>query len=260
MELNVVIAFLAGVVSFLSPCVIALAPGYIGFVAGIGAGSVAGAARGDAVGGRDPGRRASAAHRARVLLATTLFVLGFSSVFVAVGAGASLAGELLYSARWLLDKLAGLIVIVFGLHVAGAIHVRWLYSERRVFSAERPAGLAGGFLVGAAFALGWTPCVGPILGSILAVAGTSGRMGQGVILLAAYSLGLGLPFLAMGFAIGRGVTSFPWLTRHGRTVEVLSGLFLVAVGLLMFSGKTDVISSRLGSFFGDFMPDRLLGF
>lgn len=260
MEPSVVIAFLAGVVSFLSPCVMALAPGYIGFVAGIGAGSAGGAAPGGAAGVRDPGSRGSAPHSARVLLATTLFVLGFSSVFVTVGAGASLAGGLLYSARWFLDKAAGLIVIAFGLHVAGVIRVRWLYSERRVLSAERPAGLAGGFLVGAAFALGWTPCVGPILGSILAVAGTSGRVAQGVMLLAAYSLGLGLPFLAMGFAVSRGVTSFRWLARHSRTVELLSGLLLVAIGVLVFSGKMDDISGRLGRFFGDFMPDRLLGF
>lgn len=259
MQLNVIIAFLAGVVSFLSPCVIALAPGYIGFAAGIGAGHAKASPDGAAE-GKGLGRRAGAAHSARVLIATTVFVLGFSSVFVAIGAGASLAGGLFYSARWLLDKLAGLIVVVFGLHIAGVIRVRRLYSERRVFSVERPAGLAGGFLVGAAFALGWTPCVGPILGSILAVAGTSGRVALGVALLAAYSLGLGLPFLAMGFAIGRGVTSFAWLARNSRTVEVLSGLFLVAVGLLMSSGRMDVISGQLGRFFGDFMPDRLLGF
>lgn len=259
MELSLVIAFLAGIVSFLSPCVIALAPGYIGFAAGIGAGS-AGPGLGGITAGARPGKGASPTRSARVLLATILFVLGFSSVFVAVGAGASLAGGLFYASKRLLDTVAGVIVILFGLHVAGAMRVRWLYSERRVLRNERPAGLVGGFFVGAAFALGWTPCVGPILGSILAIAGTSGNVTHGIMLLAVYSLGLGLPFLAMGFAVGRGVTSFRWLVRHSRAVELLSGLFLIGFGLLMFSGKIDVVSRQLGRLFGDFIPDRLLGF
>jgi len=174
------------------------------------------------------------------------FVLGFSAIFVSMGAAATGVGQLLQAHRLILQKVAGLIVLVFGLHLLGILRLTPLYRERKFHLASRPLGLVGAFLIGMAFAFGWTPCVGPILGSVLLLASTSQSVGQGAALLAVYSLGLGLPFLATGLAAGSLLPLLQRIRGGLRVVEVVAGLLLLLIGLLIFSGKLNLISGQLG--------------
>jgi cytochrome c-type biogenesis protein len=144
-----------------------------------------------------------------------------------------------------LGKIAGAIIIVFGLHTMGVLRIEWLYQEKRVQTKKRPAGLVGAMLVGIAFAFGWTPCIGPILAGILAVAAAQDTVGNGVQLLSAYSLGLGVPFLATAVAIDRFFVAFAKIRRHYHKVEVVSGVLLVIIGLLIFTNRFTVIAQWL---------------
>jgi cytochrome c-type biogenesis protein len=232
---SLVAAFLAGVLSFVSPCVLPLIPGYISFISGatveqLKAGS---------------GASGVTASRGRVLLTSVAFVAGFSLVFVSLGASASALGRLLLQQLSLLGKIAGVVIILFGLHTMGLLKLSWLYAEKRVHATRRPAGPVGAALVGIAFAFGWTPCIGPILAAILAVAATKETVGEGVRLLAAYSLGLGIPFLVTAVAIDRFFAAFARIRRHYRTIEVASGLLLVTIGVLMVTNKMSAIAQFL---------------
>jgi cytochrome c-type biogenesis protein len=229
-QINIVVAFGAGVVSFLSPCVLPLVPGYLSFVAGVSTDEL----RGSGGEGVSPG-----VVRRRVLQSTLAFVLGFSVVFVALGASASAVGAFLLEKQRLIAQLAGVVVIAFGLHVIGILRIPLLYQEKRAQVVAKPAGLAGAFLVGLAFAFGWTPCIGPILAGILTLAATENTLGAGVGLLVSYSLGLAIPFLLTALAFNQLMVVFEQIKRHLRTVEIASGLLLVGVGvLLMTNGLT----------------------
>src|SRR5918999_454426 len=214
------LAFAAGVVSFLSPCVLPLVPGYLSYMSGLSAGEGGG----------------PSVAPWKVALG---FVFGFSIVFVALGATAALLGLVLRENQTLIARLGGAFIIVMGLIFMGVIKLPWLYQEAR-FHPTPGAGLGGSVVLGAAFAFGWSPCIGATLGAVLAMAagrGTTGGPAEGALLLAAYSLGLGIPFLAAGLGVARLAGALAWFRRHIRTVNVASGLLLVAVGLLLLSGQ-----------------------
>jgi cytochrome c-type biogenesis protein len=232
-QVTLLTAFAAGLLSFVSPCVLPLIPGYLSFVSGMSLDEMRAGSRGDA------------AARRQVLVASSVFVLGFSLVFIALGASASAIGEFLLSRLPLLGKIAGVLIIVFGLHTMGVFRLRLLETEKRVQTARKPAGLVGALLVGIAFAFGWTPCIGPILGGILAIAGSRDSVGEGVKLLAVYSLGLGIPFLLTSLAVDRFFAATARIRRYYHAIEVTSGALLVAIGVLIFTNQFTIIARYL---------------
>jgi len=229
-------AFAAGVLSFISPCVLPLIPGYLSYISGLTL---------DEMQGTGDGAMSLGAARRRVLVASIFFILGFSFVFICFGAAASVVGQYMLERQRLLAKIAAVIVIVFGLHTMGVLRIGWLYSEKRVQVEKKPTSLFGAFFVGLAFAFGWTPCIGPILAGILAIAGTQQTVGQGVQLLAVYSAGLGLPFLLTAFAINKFFTVFKRIRKHYHLIEIISGLLLVLIGLLIFTNRFTLIAKWL---------------
>jgi cytochrome c-type biogenesis protein len=234
-------AFVAGLLSFVSPCVLPLIPGYLSYISGV--------TLDDMQGTGTAGAAVVAASRRRVLIASLFFILGFSVVFISLGAAASAIGQYIMepgTGRYrLLTKVAGAIVILFGLHTMGVLRIDWLYSEKRVQVERKPRGVFGAFVVGLAFAFGWTPCIGPILAGILAVAGSQDTVRQGINLLAVYSLGLGVPFLLTALAINHFFTAFAKIRRHYHTIEVISGLLLVGIGVLIFTDQFTIIARWL---------------
>jgi len=215
-------AFLAGIISFLAPCVLPLVPGYLAWLAGISLGEA---------------ERA----RLRVLASAALFVLGFSTVFVVLGATASFAGRLLNQHMVTLGVVAGVVIMLFGLHQLGLLRIGVLDRDARITVPVRPPGLAGAYLVGLAFGFGWTPCAGPVLSVILMLAGTEASMLRGSMLLAAYSAGLGLPFLAAAFFAGAFQRFMQRFRRHMPFVDKVMGLVLVLTGLLFITGTINRI-------------------
>jgi cytochrome c-type biogenesis protein len=231
-------AFVAGLLSFVSPCVLPLIPGYLSFVSGVTLEDMR-ATAGGASAAPAPGTR-------RKILGTSLaFVAGFSLVFIALGASATAVGQMLTEHLALLGKVAGAIIIVFGLHMMGVLRIAWLYADVRVHQVRKPAGVLGAALVGVAFAFGWTPCIGPVLAAILTVAAAQDSVGQGVRLLAVYSLGLGVPFIVTSLAINQFFAAFARIRRYYRAVELASGALLVAVGLLIFTNRFTIIARYL---------------
>jgi cytochrome c-type biogenesis protein len=222
----------AGVASFASPCVLPLVPAYLSFISG--------ASLEDVV-----VRRRDAALARAVTVRAVAFVLGFSTVFVALGATATALGGFLGAHLPILAKLAGGLVILFGLHLTGLVPIKALYRERRVQVTGKPVGLAGAFVVGLAFAFGWTPCVGPILASILALAGTRESVASGVALLGVYSLGLGLPFIASGVAVNWFLALSNRVKRWARAIEIGTGVLLIVVGVLIMTGGFDQVTMRV---------------
>lgn len=222
-EIGIPVAFLAGAASVVSPCVIALIPAYISYLSGL--------SLSDLTASPDAGGR----FRRRVLSGALLFILGFTVVFVAFGATATALGRTLVAYQDLLRRLAGILVILFGIYLTGLIRIPFLEQERRVDLGRLPRGPLGAFPVGMAFAAGWTPCVGPALASILFLAGTQQTLWQGVMLLLVYSLGMGVPFLVMALLIGRFKNWLPRLTRHSRWISVASGTLVAGVGVMLYT-------------------------
>ena len=224
------LAFAAGLLSFLSPCVLPLLPAYLSFMTGLTTAELAGEER----------------STARVLAPALLFVLGFSLVFVGLGASASLLGQFLAQYRVVIEKIAGIAVVAFGVLMLGVIKVPWLYGEVRAdMGKARAFGRGAALVMGMAFAAGGTPCVGPILGSILALAGGSGSATQGALLLLAYSAGLGVPFLLVALLFGRLRPLLTWLGRHSLAINRVAGVVLIVVGVLIFSGRLAVLGGYL---------------
>ena len=215
-HLDLVVAFAAGVLGFFSPCVVPLIPGYISFVSGISLSEMELAERRQ--------------HAVPVLLATVTFVLGFSVIFTALGASASAAGAFVLTNRVLLSRIGGVIVILLGLTMLGVIKVPALVTERRFQPTRRPGTVLGAFPVGMAFGFAWTPCVGPVLGGILTLAATAQRAADGAVLLFAYSLGLGIPFLGAALLLTTTFERMRALNRYARVIEAASGVFLVIMG------------------------------
>jgi cytochrome c-type biogenesis protein len=183
---------------------------------------------------------------ARVMVPALLFVLGFSIVFVGLGATASVLGQFLRDYRDIIEKVAGAVVIAFGVLMLGIIKVPWLYGEARAdMAGSKSFGKGAALVMGMAFAAGWTPCVGPILGSILALAGSTGSAAQGALLLLAYSAGLGVPFLLVALLFGQAKPLLGWLNRNSLIINRVAGVILIAVGVLIFSGKLGLLGNAL---------------
>lgn len=215
----------AGVVSFLSPCVLPLAPAYLCFIAGASLDEVLG----------DDGAVERAMGR-RVALAAFAFVLGFSTVFVLMGASASAINRLIVEYVDILAKVAGAVIVLFGLHFMGLLRISPLYREIRFNPAASPSGPVGAYVVGLAFAFGWTPCVGPVLATVLTIAASRDSLGYGVSLLAVYALGLGIPFMIAALCLGPFMNFLRRFRRHVRKVEIATGALLAATGVLVFTG------------------------
>lgn len=223
-EVGLIAAFAAGIVSFLSPCVLPLVPGYLSFISGVSLEEMRAAERDSDI-------------SQTILVNTLAFIVGFSLVFIALGASASYIGQLLQSNQAILRRVAGIIVIVFGLHLVGLLKIKWFYREKRFQGPSVARGPGGALLLGLAFAAGWTPCIGPILAGILAYASTQETMWAGISLLAVYSAGLGIPFLLTGVATRYALTVFDNARRYLWAVEVAGGVLLIAVGLLIFTNN-----------------------
>ncbi len=229
-------AFVAGILSFISPCVLPLIPGYLSFVSGVTL---------DDMRGTSSAAVAPVGARRRAVTMSVAFVLGISLVFISLGASATAIGTLLMEHLSLLGKIAGVVIILFGLHMMGVLRIGWLYNEKRMQTSGKPAGFFGAMLVGIAFAFGWTPCIGPILAAILAVAATQDSVGEGVKLLAVYSAGLGVPFIATSLAINQFFAASARIRKHYHTIEVVSGVLLVVVGVLIFTNRFTIIAQFL---------------
>ena len=214
----------AGLVSFLSPCVLPLVPPYLGYLGGTTI---------DQMGNKD---EIDPLLRRRVVLASVFFVLGFTTVFVGFGAGASVFGQWIQAHKNQLAVVAGLVIIVFGLHFLGVLRVPLLYREARVHSSPQGASLAGAYVMGLAFAFGWTPCIGPVLATVLTLAANEASLGAGVRLLFVYSLGLGIPFVLAAVAIGPFLGFLKRFRRHLGRVEMAMGVLLIATGVLILTG------------------------
>jgi cytochrome c-type biogenesis protein len=223
-------AFLAGLLSFLSPCVLPLVPPYLCYITGY--------SLEDLSGERDQGPVRSA----EVMVAAVLFVLGFSAVFIAMGATASAVGQLLREHIGLLAKISGVIIIIMGLHFLGVFKLALLHRQAQFRHEVRPAGLLGAFAIGVAFGFGWTPCIGPVLAVILAVAGSTDSISQGSLLLTIYSAGLGVPFIAAALFVGRFLMFLRRFRHRVITVERLMGALLVVTGVMFITGSIQTLS------------------
>lgn len=232
MTISIPVAFVAGLLSFLSPCVLPLVPAYLSYISGTSVEELS------AMQGSDAAKR--------IGIKATFFVLGFSAVFVALGATATSIGQILNEKLDLLMKVGGVVIVVFGLHMLGVFKIRALYVEKRFHMRMRKVGFLGAFLIGITFALGWTPCIGPALAAILGLAMKSDTVLRGVSLLSVYSLGLGIPFLLTGFGAGATLKALSRFKKHFRKIEVASGILLITVGFLVFTGKLQMLSSALG--------------
>ena len=219
-SLGVVVAVSAGLFSFLSPCVLPLFPSYISFITGM---SVA-----------DLTTDLGGAARRRVLLHALAFIFGFGVVFVSLGASFSVLGQLLLDYRVWIRRIGGLLIVVFGLYIVGVLRIGFLGRTQQLQLRQKPAGYVGSFLVGVTFGIGWTPCVGPILGAILTLASTAENVGRGIALLVAYSAGLGVPFLLSALAVGPFLRVFKRYRPFIPVVERAAGVLLVVVGVLVF--------------------------
>ena len=241
---NILIAFAGGLLSFLSPCVLPLVPGYLSLMSGVSIDHL----KGD-------GASRSTAMRA-VVVNSIAFNIGLSVIFIALGATAGLVGSSILSNRWL--RIAGgLVIIVFGLHLIGLLKIKYLYKDTRQFSNQKPRGVLGSLTLGIAFAAGWTPCIGPILGGIMALAATSGGWKGGTVLATFYSAGLAVPFLITGLGINKFLGFYSKFRRHLHKVEVVSGVVLILIGLLVASGYSSLLaSSRLAGMLPN--PEGLL--
>src|SRR6476660_5904309 len=228
-NITIGIALIAGILSFLSPCVLPLVPGYISLMSGVSVDRL-----------KEGGSGGNA--RRAVIIYSLAFNAGLSLIFLALGTTAGLVGASIISNPWV-RGIGGVIIILFGLQLIGLLKISTLYKDTRFFSNEKPRGPLGSFTLGIAFAAGWTPCIGPILGGIIGLAATSGGWRSGLILSAFYSAGLAVPFLLTGLGINKFLGFYGKFRRHLHKVEVVSGIVLIIVGLLVMSGKSTVLAS-----------------
>jgi cytochrome c-type biogenesis protein len=229
-------SFFAGIVSFASPCVLPIVPGYLSFISGVNVAQFRG--------GEAPRELTR-----RVAVTSAAFVAGFSTVFIALGAAATWVGYLLQQYKRTLGVVGGVVIIILGLHTAGILPIKWLLYEKKAEVKTKPLGLVGAYVVGLAFAFGWTPCIGPILGAILLYASQQQTVGQGVLLLTAYSAGLGIPFILSGLAINGFFAAFGRLRGHMKAIEYVSGALLVGVGLLLVTGRLTTLAMYFAKLF-----------
>ena len=236
--ISLAIAFSAGLLSFLSPCVLPLIPSYVTFITGLGLDDVGRA------------RRTALTHG-------LLFVLGFTLIFLALGATATVLGRLLFAYRIWITRGGGLLLIVFGLYLAGVLRIGALDMERRVHLADKPLGYLGTVLVGIAFGAGWTPCLGPVLGGILAYTSSVADLERGLLLLFAYSMGLGVPFIASALMVDRFLDWFQRIRRHLGLVNRVAGGLMIVVGILLLTGAFTTMAGWLVDFTPAFLRSRI---
>lgn len=237
-SVGIALAFTAGLLSFLSPCVLPLIPSYLTFVTGVGFEDLTRARR-------------------SALLHAFLFVLGFTLIFIMLGATATVLGRVLLHYRVWITRFGGVLIIVFGLYLLGVIRVGVFDRERRVHLANKPVGYLGTVLVGVAFGAGWTPCLGPILGAILTYTAASADLSQGMPLLLAYSLGLALPFLLAAVAVERFLETVTRIRPHLARVSQVSGALLILVGLLMVFDYFTILANYMQGWTPEFLRSRL---
>lgn len=230
-------AFIAGLLSFLSPCVLPLIPSYITYITGLSFVDL---------------QDEHPSHKVRrtSMLHSLAFILGFTVVFVLLGASATYLGSMLNQHAGLLRKAGGVLVVLMGIHVTGLVPIHLLMGEKRITLHRKPAGFAGTFLVGIAFAAGWTPCIGPILAAILTVAATEADVYHGIVLLLIYSLGLGIPFFISSLAMHQFVVAFQRFKKYIRIFEICTGVFLILVGVIIYFNWLSRISIVVTSLFG----------
>ena len=238
-SLNIWTAFAAGILSFLSPCILPLVPGYISFLSGLSLQEL--------TQGSD-----SRATLRKSFFGSLLFVAGFSLVFTLLGASASVIGNFLLEHIRVLSKAAGIVIFLFGLHMTGALPIRFLYGEKRFQTSSLDPGYFSAFVVGLAFAFGWTPCIGPFLAGILTLAAAEETVGKGMFLLFVYSMGLGIPFILTGLGINTFLRFFNRYKRFIRWGEILGGVLLMAVGILIFTNRLTVLVRLFPSSFLQF--------
>src|SRR3989442_2610279 len=223
-------AFLAGLISFLSPCVLPLVPGYVSLISGVGLEEL---------------KSSESQLMRRVMVNSISFILGFSLVFIALGAISTEIGQVLGIYKHTLARVAGVVIILFGLHLTGIFKIKALYADARLHNVKGSSTPIGAFVIGFAFAFGWTPCLGPILAAILTLASEQDTLIKGILLLAVYSLGLAVPFLLTSLGIERFLKFYSRFRRHMHALEVASGGLLIALGGLLVLGKFTIISNYL---------------
>ena len=237
-SLGVLVAFSAGLLSFLSPCVLPLIPSYVTFITGLSLEDVSRA------------RRTALVH-------SLLFILGFTLIFLALGATATILGRLLLGQRIWISRAGGVLVIVFGLYLLGVLNIGAFMRERRVHLADKPVGYLGTVVVGVAFGAGWTPCLGPILGAILTYTASAASLSRGLVLLLSYSMGLAVPFLVAALAVERFLEIFARHKAKMIWVNRAAGVLLVCVGILMVTNYFAILSTWMQAFTPSFLKDRL---
>jgi cytochrome c-type biogenesis protein len=231
-NISVIAAFSAGLLSFVSPCVLPLVPSYVSYITGLSVEQLTDATE------RSKFKKA-------IIVNALLFIAGFSAVFITFGASASFLGQMLITYQDHVRRIGGLLIIIFGLYLLGILNLNFLQMEHRYQFRNRPAGYFGSFLIGIAFAAGWTPCVGPVLGTILLYASTTDSLASGVILLTAYSLGLGLPLFVTALGVDRFLAYFKQARAYLWGVSTVSGVLLVVVGVMIYANSLTIITSFL---------------
>jgi cytochrome c-type biogenesis protein len=231
-QISLIAAFSAGLLSFVSPCVLPLVPSYISYITGLSVEQLT-----------DASERVK--FKKAIVLNSLIFIAGFSSVFIAFGASASLLGQVLITYQDHIRRFGGALIVVFGLYLLGILNLNFLKMEHRFQFRSRPAGYLGSFLIGVAFAAGWTPCVGPVLGSILLYASTTDSLVSGVVLLTSYSLGLGLPLFLTALGVDRFLAYFKQARAYLWGVSTVSGVLLVVVGVMIYANSLTMVTSFL---------------
>lgn len=235
-NISIFVAFLAGIISFLSPCVLPVIPSYLAFITGISLEELS-------------QQKSLKKVRKKVIANSLMFILGFSILFITLGASATFLGKFLFrNIRWF-EIIGGVFVIILGLHFAGIFRLKFLDREKKIHLKKKPLGYLGTCLVGMAFGAGWTPCVGPILGTILTMAATTQDVLKGIILLIFYSAGLGLPFFLSAVLLHKFFEYFKTIRKYFKVISIVGGVLLIIVGILLISGYFSSISSFMGAGF-----------
>jgi cytochrome c-type biogenesis protein len=234
-EISVLIAFSAGLLSFVSPCVLPLVPSYLTYITGVSFKELTEV-------------KATARLRWVTISHSLLFIVGFSTIFILMGASASYLGQLLLRYQYWIMKGGGILIILLGIQFTGVINLPFLQMEKRFELRKKPLGYVGSFLVGIVFAAGWTPCIGPILSTILIYASTSKSFTTGMLLLSIYSMGLGVPFFLSSLAFNSFLSAFERIKRYMRVITLVSGLFLIGIGILYLTDTFQDINTYLNIF------------